>query len=384
MSDSSGLVPVVESLVVRDSIRPKEHATRFAKWGSRLRSGCNKTPNPNTPILKMASPSLSLTLRFTRPASRSEITAVGISPSSTIAYAIYSGAQTDQPWIDTFDLKSQTSYSKIIGCVAAFSPTVHSSPSSSLLRISTITSRSSPAPASSSSSSALPRIATLSATLIIRDFSSSKPILELRDVFSPIAWSPDGRSIAAAEPRHRVGVWDVRTGTRIGRVPGHIDAVTHVAFTPDSHLVTSSRDGTLRVTNPVTMKTLYKLEIEASSTNPRALAVSPDGSTIVSIWGTTVHIWMPQHGQLTSYGLSSTRPCEGWPLCISPDCRYIASWTEEGFDIMDVASGAVICTREGGPLVTSAAFSTDSKTLVLGRMSGDVEVWNVVSKADLN
>lgn len=51
---------------------------------------------------------------------------------------------------------------------------------------------------------------------------------------------------------------------------------------------------------------------------------------------------------------------------------------------MDVASGAVICTREGGLLVTSAAFSTDSKTLVLGRMSGDVEVWNVVNKADLN
>lgn len=51
---------------------------------------------------------------------------------------------------------------------------------------------------------------------------------------------------------------------------------------------------------------------------------------------------------------------------------------------MDVASGAVICSREGGPLVTSAAFATDSKTLVLGRMSGDVEVWNVVNKADLN
>ncbi|KAL7903109.1 YVTN repeat-like/Quino protein amine dehydrogenase [Trichoderma sp. SZMC 28014] len=326
----------------------------------------------------MASSSLSLTLRFARPASRSEITAVGISPSSTIAYAIYAGAQTDQPWIDTFDLGSQTSYSKIIGCVAAFSPTAHSSPSSpSRLRFST--SRSS----TPSSSSALPRIATLSATLIIRDFSSSKPLLELKDVFSPIAWSPDGRSIAAAEPRHRVGVWDVRTGTRTGRVPGHIDAVTHMAFTPDSHLVTASRDGTLRVTNLATMRTLFKLEIESSSTNPRALAVSPDGSTIVSIWGTTVHIWMPQHGQLTSYGLSSTRPCEGWPLCISPDCRYIASWTEQGFDIMDVPSGAVICTKEGGPLVTSAAFSSDSKTLVLGRMSGDVEVWNVVNKADL-
>ncbi|KAL7920881.1 YVTN repeat-like/Quino protein amine dehydrogenase [Trichoderma austrokoningii] len=323
----------------------------------------------------MATSTLALTLRFARPASRSEITAVGISPSSTIAYAIFSGAQTDQPWIDIFDLDSQTGYSKIIGCVAAFSPKVPSSSSSS----------SSPSASSSRLriNTSLPHIATLSTTtLIIRDFSSSKPLLELRDVASPIAWSPDGRSIAAADPRHRIGVWDIRIGTRTGRVPGHIDAVTHAAFTPDSHLVTLSRDGTLRVTNPATMRTLYKLEV--SSINPRALAVSPDGSTIVSIWGTTVHIWIPQHSQLTSYGLSSTRPCEGWPLCISPDCRYIASWTEQGFDIMDVASGAVICTREGGPLVTSAAFSADGKTLVLGRMSGDVEVWNVLNKADLN
>ncbi|KAL7792484.1 quinon protein alcohol dehydrogenase-like superfamily [Trichoderma ceciliae] len=317
------------------------------------------------------SPSISLSLRFTRPASRSEITSVGISPSSTVAYAIYAGAQTDQPWIDTFDLTSQRGYSKIIGPVAAFSPTLHCSP----LRVGK-----SSAASASPPSSAFPRIATLSNTLVIRDFSSGKTILELKEASAPIAWSPDGRAVAAAEPRHRIGMWDSRTGTRIGRVPGHIRTVTHIAFTPDSHLVTLSRDGTLRVTNPRTGKTLYKLEIESSSTNPRALAVSPDGKTVVSVWGTTVHIWMPQHGQLSSYSLSSTRSCEGWPLCISPNCRYIASWTEQGFDIMDVASGAVICSKDGGALVTSADFSTDGSVLALGRISGDVEIWDLVNK----
>ncbi|KAL7935004.1 WD40-repeat-containing domain protein [Trichoderma chlorosporum] len=297
--------------------------------------------------------SVSLALRFTRPASRSEIIAVGTSPSSTVAYAIFPGAQTDQPWIDTFDLATQRGYSKIIGPVASFSPSLHSSP----------------------------RIATLSSTLslMIRDFASGKTVLELKEVSAPIAWSPDGRAIAAAEPRHRIGLWDARTGTRIGRVPGHIDAVTHVAFAPDSALVSLSRDGTIRVTDPRTSKTLYKLEMEASR-NPRALAVSPDGTTIVSIWGSVVHIWMPQHGQLSSYSLASTRPCEGWPLSISPDCRYIASWTEEGFDIMDVASGVVVCTQDGGPLVTSADFSADGSVLVIGRISGDVEVWDLVNK----
>lgn len=331
-------------------------------------------PNPRSPAPSPSpppSPSVSLALRFTRPASRSEITAVGISPSSTVAYAIYPGAQADQPWIDTFDLATQRGYSKIIGPVASFSPSLHSSP----LRMGK-----SAASASSSSAASFPRIATLSTlTLMVRDFASGKTLLELKEVAAPIAWSPDGRAIAAAEPRHRIGLWDARTGTRLGRVPGHIDAVTHVAVAPDSALVTLSRDGTLRVTDPGSSKTLYKLEVEASA-NPRALAVSPDGTTIVSVWGSVVHMWMPQHGRLTSYSLSSTRPCEGWPLCISPDCRYMASWTEEGFDIMDVASGAVVCAQDGGALVTSADFSADGSVLVLGRISGDVEVWDLVHK----
>ncbi|PTB59082.1 hypothetical protein M431DRAFT_13476 [Trichoderma harzianum CBS 226.95] len=348
-------------------------ANAFIDKCQRTTKSRSPAPSPSPPP-PFPSVSISLTLRYTRPASRSEITAVGISPSSTVAYAIFPGAQADQPWIDTFDLATQRGYSKIIGPVASFSPSLHSSP----LRVGK---PSASALASSSSALPFPRIATLSSTLslMVRDFASGKTVLELKEVAAPIAWSPDGRAIAAAEPRNRIGLWDVRTGTRIGRVPGHIDTVTHVAFAPDSALVSLSRDGTLRVTDPRTSKTLYKLEMETSK-NPRALAVSPDGTTIVSVWGSVVHIWMPQHGQLTSYSLSSTRPCEGWPLSISPDCRYIASWTEEGFDIMDAASGAVICTQDGGPLVTSADFSTDGSVLVLGRISGDVEVWDITDK----
>ncbi|KAL7822096.1 YVTN repeat-like/Quino protein amine dehydrogenase [Trichoderma gracile] len=349
---------------------------------------------------------VTLTHRFTRAASRSEITAVGISPSPSsssssssrtpgpqLAYAIFPGAQPDQSWIDTFDLVSQRAYTKIVGPVASFSPTLHSPP----LRVG----KSAPSPTSSSSSSsaslaeAFPRIATLSSThtLTVRDFSSAKAILELKDVSAPIAWSPDGRTIAAAEQQpsrpqpasHRIGTWDVRTGRRTGRVPGHIDAVTHMAFTPDDDdgaaLVTLSRDGTVRVTDPRSSKTLYKLEIDNSSLRiPRALGVSRDGATVVSVWGTTVHVWMPRHGQLTSYALGATRRCEGWPLCVSPDCRYIACWTEDGFDVMDAASGSVVCERLGGPLVTAAGFSADGRVLVVGRINGDVEVWDVLDE----
>lgn len=220
-----------------------------------------------------------------------------------------------------------------------------------------------------------------SSTVLIRDFGTGKTAGELKEARAePVVWSRDGRFIASGEGKDRIGVWDVKTGTRVGRVVSHIDTVTHAAFTSDLHVVTLSRDGTLRITNPSTMKTVRRLEI-SPSTNPRALAVSPDGTRIVSIWGNTVHIWLPLTNDLTSYNLNSVRKTEGWPLCISPDCRYMACWTEEGFDVMDVATGLVVFERREDVLITAGTWSADGKVLMLGRMDGVVEVWDLVDKS---
>ncbi|KPM36050.1 hypothetical protein AK830_g10499, partial [Neonectria ditissima] len=89
---------------------------------------------------------------------------------------------------------------------------------------------------------------------------------------------------------------------------------------------------------------------------------------------------LPHAGGLTSYGLAAARRAEGWPLCISPDCRWMACRTEDGFDVMDVASGDVVFSRDADVLVTSGAFAADGKTLVLGTMDGVVEVWDVLEK----
>ncbi|POR37511.1 NADP-dependent alcohol dehydrogenase 6 [Tolypocladium paradoxum] len=316
---------------------------------------------------------LSLSLRYRRLCSKTEITSVGISPSSASAFATYAAPQTAQPWIDFFDLSSQRGYTKAAGSHAVFGP-----------------------PGAGGS-----RVATLrdwtvqlgqgveyhhGSTVMVRDFATGKTAVELKEATSgPVVWSRDGGALAAGEGRNRLGVWDVRSGARLGRVVGHIDEVTHAAFTPDRSLVTLSRDGTVRLTDSRTARTLSRLEIEGS-TNPRALAVSPDGRSVVSLWGTTVHIWLPQTSHLTSYDLRATRRAEGWPLAVSPDGRWMACRTEAGFDVVDVASGRVAWERDEGEdayasgMVTAAAFSTIGRVLLLGRMNGAVEVWEVEEK----
>ncbi|KAJ6788973.1 hypothetical protein PWT90_02569 [Aphanocladium album] len=327
------------------------------------------------PYSAVAPERLGLNLRYRKLAARSEIHSVGLSADARdpIAYATFNGGQMDQVWLDMFEVNSQRGLSKVPGAHAAFAPT-----------------------ASTTNSGA--RVATLrdwtvqlgpgvdynhATSLLIRDLRSGKSVLEIKGACAdPVAWSPDGRAIAAAEPRrNRIGVWDTRTGALLGRVVSHIDKVAFAAFTPDTNLVTASRDGTLRLTNPATSKTIAKLEIEGTGAgNPRALAVAGD-STIVSVWGSTVHIWLPRANHLTSYTLASVRRSEGVPLTISPDGKYMLCWTEDGFDIMDILSGATVAERQGGALVTAAAFSADSSVVLLGRMDGFLEVWDISQKA---
>lgn len=307
---------------------------------------------------------MNLSLRFRRPCTKAEITSVGISPSTSAAFAIYTAVQTIQSWIDVFDTKTQRTYSKTSGSHAIFAPHGDS--------IATVRDWTVQLQAGVDFHHA--------STVLLRNFSTGKTAGELKEATGePVAWSRDGRAIAVGESRNRISVWDVKTGTRIGRVMSHIDFVTHAAFMPDHSLVTLSRDGTLRITNSLTSKTIRRLEIDGS-TNPRALAVSQDGQRIASIWGTTVHIWLPRINDVTSYNLNAVRRTEGWPLCISSDCRYMVCRTEDGFDIMDLAAGSVVLERSTDEMVTAGAFSEDTKTLILGRTDGVVEVWNVSDK----
>ncbi|KAM3531754.1 hypothetical protein MY4038_004332 [Beauveria bassiana] len=333
-------------------------------------TGPPKTDAP--PYSVVAPEQLTLSLRYRKLTARSEIRRVGLSADAQnpIAYATFNGGQMDQVWLDVFELNSRRGLSKVSGGHATFAPPVGASAS---------------------------RVATLrdwtlqlgpgveyvhSTSLLLRDLHTGKTALEIKGACGdPVAWSPDGRAIAAAEPRcHRVGVWDTRSGTLLGRVVSHIDKVDFAAFTPDMHLVTASRDGTLRVTDPATSRTTAKLEIEGlGAANPRALVVA-DNDTIVSVWGASVHVWTPRANHLTSYTLASVRRTEGVPLALSPDGKYMLCWTEDGFDIMDVLSGETVAERPGGALVTAAAFSADASVVLLGRMDGFLEVWDIARR----
>ncbi|PNY26501.1 NADP-dependent alcohol dehydrogenase 6, partial [Tolypocladium capitatum] len=170
------------------------------------------TPLDDTPLAL-----LSFTLRYRCLCSKTEITSVGISPSSPspAAFATDTAPQRPSP-----------------GSTSSTSPPSAASPRP-------------PARTPSSAPPAQPGQGVEchhGSTVMVRDFATGKTAVEPREATAgPVLWSRDGGALAAGDGRTRVDVWDVRSGARLGRVVGHIDEVTHAAFTPDRKIARDRR-----------------------------------------------------------------------------------------------------------------------------------------------
>lgn len=114
-----------------------------------------------------------------------------------------------------------------------------------------------------------------------------------------VAWSPDGKLVAACGRDRTARVFDATSGALVATLRGHVDAVAKLAFSPDgTQLATASADGTAR---------LWKAEgwtqralLRGHADDVEELAFSPDGARLYSASKDgTVRSWdarTPWHG----------------------------------------------------------------------------------------
>jgi hypothetical protein len=117
---------------------------------------------------------------------------------------------------------------------------------------------------------------------------SSRHIPARNNVFR-LAWSPTA-PLLAGTAGYSVLLWDATTGERVHRFTGFRRTVQALAFSPDGRLLAAgSREGRVRVWEVPSGRERVELDYESGKVND--LAFSPDGSTAAAGCSKGVVVW---------------------------------------------------------------------------------------------
>jgi WD40 repeat protein len=191
-----------------------------------------------------------------------------------------------------------------------------------------------------------------------------------------IAFSPDGRTLAAGNAAGGVQLFDTATGRRVRTLVSMVggNGVKSLAFSPDGKtLAVAGYSDDIRLLDVAAPGRTAVLS-EASPVN--TVAFSKSGELAAGTAGGTIGIWdAATRTKIATYG-------EGEPVNVvtfSPDGRTLAAADDGGrvavWDASPVSQATTLSIGDGSP-VTSVAFNRDGTALAAGDVAGAVGFWN--------
>jgi len=184
------------------------------------------------------------------------------------------------------------------------------------------------------------------------------------------------QQVAAGNASGQVFVIDFSTGTVLGIIEGHREAVSCLAFSPDGTLLVSGGfDQALKVWGISDRGMSSTLDIHDDSVMD--LALSPDGVLLVSA---------TQSGEIRGWGIPfRDRLIRMWTghedavndLAFSPDGRFLLSGSDDGSAcIWDPMSGTfALALRGHEDSVTAVVWSPDHCRVATGSRDGSARLW---------
>jgi len=200
------------------------------------------------------------------------------------------------------------------------------------------------------------------------------------------AQSPDRRHVARADEGYTLSVMDARLGIETARMSGHRDWVLSIVYSADgSRIVSSSRDGIVRVWNAETGEQVSMIEAMEGDWREKkvppgflSVAISPDGARVLSAGMIEVRVWDVATGlQLVALPVEQPRivaynPNGSVILTASegPSARTtLHLWNASSFQLF-------LEIEEAPPGLECIAFSPDGVRVAAGFGDNSVRIWN--------
>jgi Tol biopolymer transport system component len=199
-----------------------------------------------------------------------------------------------------------------------------------------------------------------------------------------VAYSPDGRRLAATSDDGTVKVYDAATGRETLTLRGHVGrfgAVSGVAYSPDGRRLASvNQDGTVTVWDAETGREALTLRAQVGPGTVSGVAYSPDGRRLASAGGDgTVRVWdaSPDQAALTFRGHTGAV----WGVAYSPDGRRLAAVnSDKTIGVWDAETGreALILRGHTGE-VYGVTYSPDGRHLASTSYDRTAKVWDTAT-----
>jgi WD40 repeat protein len=206
-----------------------------------------------------------------------------------------------------------------------------------------------------------------------------------------VAYSPDGKRLAAGGADRLIHVWDALTGKELFSRRGHGGDVTSLAFSPDGRRLASGGGteaglpgaGEVRLWDAASGKDLQTLPAPAPV---KALAFGPDGRLAAGCADGTVKRWDAAGKELPAL----KHAAQVHAVAFSPDGALLACGDGEiapgrtsagQVKVWDFQDGREVLTLKGHPgPVVGVAFAPDGKRLFSADALGNVKFWDAAAR----